>query len=102
MAPAADRGNHHCMAMTIKQLRVASDDDLIEAHDEVASYQRLGRRSTLDLPVVPVRPTGSGCTPSPGRSGSASPTTSSPTWHGAGFHPYSFMHLDVLAWAFGP
>ena len=23
-------------------------------------------------------------------------------WHGAGFHPYSFMHLDVLAWAFGP
>jgi hypothetical protein len=42
MAPAADRGNHHCMAMTIKQLRVASDDDLIEAHDEVASYHRLG------------------------------------------------------------
>ena len=38
MAPAADRGNHHCMAMTIKQLRAASDDDLIEAHDEVASY----------------------------------------------------------------
>jgi hypothetical protein len=34
MAPAADRGNHHCMAMTIKQLRAASDDDLIEAHDE--------------------------------------------------------------------
>ena len=31
------------MAMTIKQLRVASDDDLIEAHDEVASYHRLGR-----------------------------------------------------------
>ena len=30
------------MAMTIKQLRVASDDDLIEAHDEVASYHRLG------------------------------------------------------------
>src|SRR6476659_4766637 len=29
-------------AMTIKQLRVASDDDLIEAHDEVASYHRLG------------------------------------------------------------
>ena len=43
MAPAADRGNHHCMAMTIKQLRAASDDDLIEAHDEVASYHRLGR-----------------------------------------------------------
>ena len=42
MAPAADRGNHHCMAMTIKQLRAASDDDLIEAHDEVASYHRLG------------------------------------------------------------
>ena len=42
MAPAADRGNHHRMAMTIKQLRVASDDDLIEAHDEVASYHRLG------------------------------------------------------------
>ena len=38
MAPAADRGNHHCKAMTIKQLRAASDDDLIEAHDEVASY----------------------------------------------------------------
>jgi hypothetical protein len=34
MAPAADRGNHHGMAMTIKQLRAASDDDLIEAHDE--------------------------------------------------------------------
>ena len=30
------------MAMTIKQLRAASDDDLIEAHDEVASYHRLG------------------------------------------------------------
>jgi hypothetical protein len=29
------------MAMTIKQLRVVSDDDLIEAHDEVASYHRL-------------------------------------------------------------
>jgi hypothetical protein len=42
MAPAADHGNHHCMAMIIKQLRVASDDDLIEAHDEVASYHRLG------------------------------------------------------------
>ena len=28
------------MAMTIKQLRAASDDDLIEAHDEVASYHR--------------------------------------------------------------
>ncbi len=26
--------NPHCMAMTIKQLRAASDDDLIEAHDE--------------------------------------------------------------------
>jgi hypothetical protein len=30
------------MAMTIKQLRVASDDDLIEADDEVASYHPLG------------------------------------------------------------
>jgi hypothetical protein len=26
--------NHHCMAITIKQLRAAPDDDLIEAHDE--------------------------------------------------------------------
>jgi len=34
MTPAADRGNHHRMAMTIKQLLAASDDDLIEAHDE--------------------------------------------------------------------
>ena len=31
------------MAKTIKHLRAASDDDLIEAHDEVASYHRLGR-----------------------------------------------------------
>ena len=49
MAPAADRGNHHCMAMTIKQLRAASDDDLIEAHDEVASYHRLARISTQEV-----------------------------------------------------
>src|SRR6185503_21277425 len=38
-----------------------------------------GGEEPLDLPVVPVRPTGSGCTPSPGWSGSASPTASSPT-----------------------
>ena len=31
------------MAMTIKQLRAASDDDLIEPHDEVASYHRVAR-----------------------------------------------------------
>jgi len=32
--PGSRPRNHHCRAMTIKQLRAASDDDLIEAHDE--------------------------------------------------------------------
>ena len=55
----------------------------LPAHDDgVLAWVRLdtvGGEAPLDLPVVPVRPTGGGCTPSPGWSGSASPTTSSPT-----------------------
>ena len=76
----------------------------LPAHDDgVLAWVRLdtvGGEAPLDLPVVPVRPTGSGCTPSPGWSGSASPTTSSPTGStlgtARGSTPNSFTHLDVL------
>jgi hypothetical protein len=45
---AADRGDHHCRAMTIKQLRNASDDDLIDEHDHAARYASPGVSYYLD------------------------------------------------------
>ena len=45
MSQAADRGS---MAMTIKQLRNASDDDLIDAHDHAARYVSPGVSYYLD------------------------------------------------------
>jgi hypothetical protein len=36
MSRQPTRGDHHCMAMTIKQLHHALDDDLIDAHAHAA------------------------------------------------------------------
>jgi hypothetical protein len=36
MSRQSTRGDHHCMAMTIKQLRHALDDGLIDAHAHAA------------------------------------------------------------------
>ena len=89
-------------------LRLAGDWEFgrttLPAHDDgVLAWVRLdtvGGEAPLDLPVVRVRPTGSGCTPSPGWSGVCEPddiiANRLDSWHGAGFHPYSFTHLDVL------
>ena len=95
-------------------LRLAGDWEFgwtpLPGHDDgVLAWVRLdtvGGEAPLDLPVVPVRPTGSRlhavtrlvgvCEPDDIIANRLDP------WHGAGFHPYSFMHLDVLAWAFGP
>ena len=78
-------------------------DDLPAHDDGVLAWVRLdtvGGEAPLDFPVVPVGPTGSGCTPSPGWSGVCEPddiiANRLDPWHGAGFHPYSFTHLDVL------
>ena len=72
----------------------------LPAHDDgVLAWVRLdtvGGEAPLDFPVVPVGPTGSGCTPSPGWSGVCEPddiiANRLDSWHGAGFHPYSFTH----------
>ena len=89
-------------------LRLAGDWEFgwtpLPAHDDgVLAWVRLdtvGGEAPLDLPVAPVRPTGSRlhavtrlvgvCEPDDIIANRLDP------WHGAWFHPYSFTHLDVL------